>query len=289
MRRFLKWFGSILGAFVILALIALAYIYVKSSTTINQKFSVQQHSQELEIPSDSSSLAEGKKLAATRGCFGCHGPDGQGKVLTTIAYSTRLVATNLSQAVQRYSFAELEKIIRHGIRPDSTSVLAMPSEVYNTLSDSDLEKIIAYLETLPESNPGLPETNLGPVGRFLILNEESSVLSAKHIDQQAPHSSEVPKKTVKEFGEYLITTTCTECHGMDLMGDEVVGNVSPPLTVVKGYSKESFKKLMNTGIALGGRELELMSDVSQERFNHFTDEEIEAMYEYLSTFKDSTE
>jgi hypothetical protein len=39
---------------------------------------------------------------------------------------------------------------------------------------------------------------------------------------------------------------------------------------------------MREGVSKDGRKLELMSDVARSRFSHFTDEEITALYTYLS-------
>lgn len=38
---------------------------------------------------------------------------------------------------------------------------------------------------------------------------------------------------------------------------------------------------MAEGIGLGGRDLGLMSEVARNRFNHFTEDEVEALHGYL--------
>jgi hypothetical protein len=58
---------------------------------------------------------------------------------------------------------------------------------------------------------------------------------------------------------------------------------SPSLIIVAGYSEQDFATLMRTGIALGGRKLDLMREVALGRFSHFTDAEVEALHSYLKT------
>jgi mono/diheme cytochrome c family protein len=84
------------------------------------------------------------------------------------------------------------------------------------------------------------------------------------------------------LARYIVRATCGECHGIDLKGrtqspDEVV----PDLIVAGAYSRDAFRRLMRTGIPTGGRRLRLMDRVARSRFSHFTDGEIDAIYDYL--------
>lgn len=79
------------------------------------------------------------------------------------------------------------------------------------------------------------------------------------------------------LGRYLATTACTECHGAALEG----GGDTPDLRIAAAYSTEQFARLMRTGIALGERETELMSDVARGRFSHFTAAEVASLHTYL--------
>ncbi|HMI54692.1 MAG TPA: hypothetical protein VK494_00750 [Gemmatimonadaceae bacterium] len=51
-----------------------------------------------------------------------------------------MVAPNLSVTLHEYSTPQLEAIIRRGVRPNGRSVIIMPSQMFNTLSDQDLER-----------------------------------------------------------------------------------------------------------------------------------------------------
>src|SRR5690606_9022597 len=64
-------------------------------------------------------------------------------------------------------------------------------------------------------------------------------------------------------GEQLAMTTCNECHGLDLRGAwQVPGDVVPDLAIVARYPREDFRKLMRTGVPIGGRDLGLMKEVA---------------------------
>jgi hypothetical protein len=53
-------------------------------------------------------------------------------------------------------------------------------------------------------------------------------------------------------------------------------------------SLEDFRRLLRSGVALGGRVLDgLMSRVARERTHQFTDAEIDALHAYLVTLADA--
>ena len=56
---------------------------------------------------------------------------------------------------------------------------------------------------------------------------------------------------------------------------------SPPLVIAKAYKEAEFVQFLRTGKAIGNRELPLMSDVSRNRFIHYSEEEIKAIYAFL--------
>ena len=237
---------------------------------------------DIAVPDDSASIGEGHRLARIRGCAGgCHGKDSAGSVLGGVFVDdpllARLIAPNLTAAVRRYATADLVRIIRRGVRPDGSSVIGMPSEMFSGLTDGDLGKILAYLRSIPP-RPGLaPERRLGPIARLAFVAGKlrpaaELVRRADGLSGSWPHgaSSTAP-------GAYLARTSCTECHGLDLHG----GDPAPDLRIAAGYSFQSFTELLRRGNALGNRELPLMSKVARTRFRHFTESELRSLYAYL--------
>ncbi len=58
--------------------------------------------------------------------------------------------------------------------------------------------------------------------------------------------------------------------------------IAPDLVVVAGYDEAAFASFLRTGIALGGRELPMMSGVARGRFAHLRDDEVRDLYAFLS-------
>jgi mono/diheme cytochrome c family protein len=99
---------------------------------------------------------------------------------------------------------------------------------------------------------------------------------AEDIMRMGPRLAPSELADTLHYGEYLARTACTECHGNEFEGDG-----GPDLAIAAVYSPDDFARLMRTGIAMGQRELQLMSSVSRSRFSHFTDAEIRALHAFL--------
>jgi mono/diheme cytochrome c family protein len=283
MKRLLRWIGVTLATLAGLGCIAYGIVYVLSERVMRHVYEVPRVA--LSIPIDAESIAEGRRLAVVRGCFGgCHGKDGEGEVLFDEPLIARLVAPNLTAAVRTYSDAQLAAIIRAGIRPDGHSVFVMPSRAFAGLTDEDLGRILAFLRSVPErSGPG-PSISLGPLGRI-------GVATGKFKTEGQLIAETVPPPEVAgeepAFGRYLARTICAHCHGTDLRGDSNPSFTSPTLRVVAAYPAEAFTQLLRTGVALGGREVKTMGAVAREETSQLNDVEIAALYSYLHAMPDA--
>jgi len=221
----------------------------------------------------SAKTAHGERISWALGCRGCHGKELQGKRFY------ELYASNLTREVPKYSDAQLERLIRGGVHPTGRDVWAMPSEIFQHLSDTDLAAITSYLRTLkPAGEPtGKPLPFEADAKKLIaqgkILPAAKSVIRDKFMapaDVGDAHSQ----------GRYITMVTCAECHGPELKGQE---GDTPNLIVAGGYSREEFEALMTKGILPGGRKFKnpLMGEVAQGRFGHFTPHERDALYAYL--------
>ncbi|MDP9202092.1 MAG: c-type cytochrome [Gemmatimonadota bacterium] len=275
MKRALRWLRNGLLGIVALFLVAALVVYIVSERIARRTYDAP--GTPVSVPGDSASIREGERLARIRGCTGCHGAQLAGEVFGDNALLGLIVSPNLTVAAREYTDPELERIIRHGIRPDGRSVVLMPSGMFSVLDDADFGRIIAYVRSVPRV-PGHPrEVRLGPLPRlmFALGKFEPAAVEAHRaaaLSRSFPSGSEPMAR-----GAYLARTACTECHGFDLRG----GNQAPDLRIAAGYSRDAFTHLMRTGKALGDRELKLMSKVARSRFSHFTDSEIAALHDYL--------
>ena len=286
MRKILRWLGFLAVLAIVLAASFVAFIYMTTEPLIRKTYVVPLTA--IPVPTDPDSVAEGKRLATIRGCFdGCHGPGIQGGLLYDVPWVTRLVAPNLTQVAASHSDAELERVIRHGVRQNGKSVWAMPSSMFHHLSDEDLGRIIAFLRSVQPSEGPATEARVGPLWRLelmqwqLGLKQEVYLPLAEEIRRDAPWIKEDIELALRNRGRYLAVTICSECHGMKLHGD--IEGSTPNLAIVAAYSEEDFFRLMKTATPLGGRELGLMGMVARERFVHLTDDEVRALYSYLFT------
>lgn len=273
-RRMLRRARLTLVGFV---LVVLVLVIALSQRIVIREYEVP--AEAVDVPTDSASIVEGRRLATIRGCYdGCHGPGLSGNNFFEAPFLGRVTAPNLTRVAREYSDAELERVIRHGVKNDGRSVFVMPSSMFAPLSDEDLGRIIAFLRSEPEVEGEGRMVAFGIVGRLLLLLERFEPMAPGLV--AVSHPAATPPASTMERGRYLGMTVCTECHGDDLRGD---ASLSPDLAVVAGYSLEQFRTLMRTGVPAGGGELDLMREVALGRFTHFTDEEIADLYGYLRT------
>ncbi|HSC30029.1 MAG TPA: hypothetical protein VLD67_22300, partial [Vicinamibacterales bacterium] len=86
------------------------------------------------------------------------------------------------------------------------------------------------------------------------------------------------------YGEYLAYTTgCINCHHQT---HRSVIN-APQLLIVRSYALPEFRKLLKTGVTKTGRDLvaeaSVMGIVAKEQFSHFSDEDVNALFDFLTT------
>jgi cytochrome c553 len=285
MNRPLRWAVAILGGAAVLACALVAVVYLATEPLLRRAYDAPLRP--IAVPQETEAIAEGQRLAAIRGCFdGCHGQGVSGAVFWEEPWVARVVAPELTRVFSSHSDAELERVIRRGVRQDGSSVWVMPSNMFHHLSDADLGRIIAFIRSLPPGDGMETEVWFGPLGRLMLLLDPWPPM-AQEIASDAPWATAAELEGEGGLGRYLALTVCTECHGMDLAG--AADGTAPNLVVAAAYSQEQFARLMRTGKPIGDRELNLMALVARERFSRLTDAEVGALYAHLQARTRGTE
>jgi cytochrome c553 len=278
MSPVLRRLSFALGGVVALVLVAIVALFVLSEVIMRRTYDVP--AETFSAPGDSASIERGKRAAILRGCYGgCHGSRLEGGVFFDEPGVARVTAPDLTRIAGSHSDAELERVIRHGVRQNRRSVFAMPSAMFHELSDQDLGDIIAFLRSAPRSEGASTSIEAGPLGRLgIVLGQFPPVATLIENGQTHGQGPGGPGGT----GRYLTRTLCTECHGLDLQGNPA--DSIPPLLVARHYSLEQFTTLLRRGTPTGSRTLGLMADVARSRFYALTDDEISQIFNYLHSF-----
>lgn len=319
MKKFLKWVGFVLGALVGLSIIGLLVIYFKSQERLTRVYQIPEEL--VVIPTDSASLARGQHIFRFRGCEACHSEGGyldvstsdqgaephlnvpsqdvphmEGNIYLDDPAIGKVVASNLTAGkggvANEYTDADWARAIRHGIRPDGTPLLFMPSTEFYFLSDEDLSAVIAYIQSAPPVDHELPPSSVSWTGRIVMtLVPAITFIPAELIPHDAPRPVASAVGITPEYGEYL-THSCKVCHGLTMSGGPIPGFPStwppaPNLTfgpgsVLPSWDEEGFMRTLRTGVTPEGRQLrgEYMPWSS---YKFMSDDELQAVWVYLQS------
>ena len=293
MKARAKWVGIVFGTLLGLIILASLVLYSLGESRLNRAYNISQEF--VTIPSDEASLAEGKRIFQYRGCEACHGEQLQGLVYLDNPAIGQVITPNLTTGkggigTQRTD-VDLLRSIRHGVRPDGTPLLFMPSTEFYFLSDQDIGRVIAYIRSLPPVDNEMPASKLSVTGRIVMnVTQEITFLPAELIPHDAPRPIAPAPGATPEYGEYL-TYSCKVCHGLTLSGGEIPGfppewPPAPNLTSGKGsrlptWGEDGFIEIIRTG-QKHGRSIN-PTYMPWKSYQHMTDDELRAAYLYLQS------
>ena len=287
MRRWLKRAGIGLGLVLLLLGGLFAVAWAHSERALARTYLVADPP--LAVTSDPGTVERGRHLYVSRGCVGCHGDAAEGKLLFDAGPVARVVPPNLSRTLRDATWTDdaLAAAIRHGVRPDGTPLVFMPTVDYKDLDDADTAAIIAWLRTVPASDNDPGRTEIRPLGRVLNLFGKFPMTPADGIDH-APRARAAPMAAATaEYGAYL-AQVCTSCHGTDFHGGKVMvpgtpmtANLTPHPDAMGSWSRDDFVRVMRTGVRPDGRELHPM--MPWREFGTMTDTELDALWVHFAT------
>lgn len=314
MKKIWKWAGIVSGVLVGLIVTALVVIYLKSQARLTQLYDLPEET--VAIPTDSASLARGQHIFRFRGCEACHSgggsldvaedshfelpsqdlPSMEGNIYLDDPAIGKVIASNLTSGKggvgSQYIDQDWVRAIRHGIRPDKTPLLFMPSTEFYYLSDEDLGAVIAYIKSAVPVDNELPASSLSWTGKVVMtLVPAITFIPSELIPHEAPRPVAPEVGITPEYGEYL-TYSCKVCHGLTMSGGPIPGFPSswppaPNLTFGGGsalpsWTEEGFMEAIRTGVTPDGREIrgEYMPWGS---YKFMSDDELKAVWVYLQS------
>lgn len=287
MGKILRWIGIILGALVLVLLVAGGVIYFRGQSRLGNGHDVTPDS--IAIPTDEAALARGEHIVtAISGCVGCHTENLGGQVLIDDPSFAVVAAPNLTSGQggigATYTDADWVRAIRHGVAANGRALFVMPSHWLWYMTDEDLGAMIAYLKSVPPVDNTLPPRRFSLMATMLagagVLPLEPDLIA-----QNDSRPAVTPGVTV-EYGEYISRiASCRDCHGVDLAGGaDPNAPHGPNLTpggAFAAYQESDFLTLMRTGATPGGRTVS--EEMPWKEYGRMTDEELQALFQYLKS------
>lgn len=305
MRKVFKVLGYLLAFVVLLILCVAAWVKFTPMPTYTPK------SLPVTLPTDSASLATGRKIAQVM-CVYCHlGDDGKlsGRRLSGPDDPIGVIwSRNITQHPEKgigatYTDGELAYLFRMGVTRTGSWA---PYMLLPNLSDNDLGALIAYLRS--DAPLVQPSESDPPLTKYSFL-AKALVKFGLFVPQfQEIKPIETPPATDKiAYGKYMATAMlgCFSCHSAsfetndDYTPENSAGffgggnkvedasfnpTISPNLTMSKDFglgqwTEEQFRLAVQTGQRPDGR----MLSPAMPRFAAFSDEDISAIWAYLQT------
>ncbi len=293
MKKALKWIG--IGLLAVLALVGLASLYFSISFENRMAATFEVNPHEMSIPSDSTALLEGARLASIH-CKGCHGQDLGGTKFFDDPSMGSIPASNLTSGKggvgTMYQDKDFVRAIRHGVKKDGKPAFIMPAKEFQHLSDQDLGNIVAYLKTVPPVNNTWEGPHLTYLAKTLAgTGLFGDIINAENIDHASLTNVTAPASgATADYGKYLVEISgCYSCHGEELNGKssgEPGAPLAPNITTggaLGNWSQAQFITTLRTGTTPDQRKLD-PKFMPWEGFKLMNDDELAAIYLHLKTF-----
>ena len=289
-----KWVKRTSLALVTLAIVGVATVVVGKSLgerKLMRKIAVAVTP--VALRSDPAQIEQGRYLFSTRGCADCHGANGGGK--TVIKDGPMLVVSpnitsGANSVTTAYKIEDWVRTVRHGVKPNGTPIMIMPSEDYNRLTDDDMAAVIAYVKQFPPAAGAEAVVQL-PTPVKVLYAFGAVKDAAEKIDHTLPPSTPVAPTVSVAHGAY-VANTCMGCHGPRLSGGKIPG--APPtwpatanLTPGKGSvmpryaTPELFMTTLRNGRRPDGTAISTVMPFNS--LKQMNDTDVLALYTYLKT------
>lgn len=287
--RVVKGLLKALGLLLVVLALAVGVLAWRGNSILAKRWEIQPVAGT--DPSVAADLAAGEHQAKIRGCLECHGADLGGQVLALTPIGP-MVPPNLTQGqgsvTAKYTDADWQRAIRHGIGPGGRPLILMPSDDNTTMSESDFASLVAYIQNAPPVDRVNEPTKLSLLGKVLLGAGQLPMLTAERIDHTLKPLS-VAVAATAEYGGYL-ARICSGCHGANFAGGPAPGlppdapqaaNLTPAGRAA-GWSLTEFSTALRTGKRPDGTQMQPQF-MPWPAFSHMTDVEVEALQRYLQS------
>jgi mono/diheme cytochrome c family protein len=288
----IQWIGRLLLRVVIglLALLVIAALglWLNTQRIANQRFN--NPVQDVHVAATPELVARGAYLVtAMPGCAGCHSsqPNASPPILdgnenADIKPLGDFYAPNLTPGgpLRDWSDGEIIRAIREGIAKDGRGLGLMPSDSFRSLSDADVQAIVAYLRSQPSVDKPSRPISLSPLGTALV----GAGLLHLSVGEPVANVTAPPRGPTAAYGGYLAATTgCDGCHGPKLDGQNrrPGAPAGPNLRVVKNWTDEQFVRFMHTGVDPTGYKVSTVMPWAQ--YGKGSDDDLKALSQYLKS------
>jgi hypothetical protein len=214
-RRLLRTLGFVIVAGVTVGGATVGYLYVRKPATAPPPG--------ITVPMTEARIARGRYIYKLADCDGCHserdysrfgGPvveSGRGRGVVfppELGLPGTITAPNITPdpetGLGAWTDGEKIRAIREGVGRDGAALFPMmPYEAYRSMSDEDVESLVAYLNTLPPIRNQVPRSQV----RFPVS------LLMKSAPQPAGPVPPPDRSDRLRYGEYLVKIgDCGGCH-----------------------------------------------------------------------------
>lgn len=281
-----KWGGTILGGLLALLFGAALVVGLFATYQLNRNYNRSNPVQEVSVAMTPENIARGERLVNI--CKGCHSTDfappleGQDfgsefPMPIGTLYAPNLTPIHLSE----WSDGEIIRMIREGVHRSGRTAVLMPVESFRSLSDSDVQALVAYLRSQEVVEPDTPPNDFTLVGAvvgmaFGLFTRQEAITEPVVAPPEGPTA---------EYGDYLVTIfACSGCHGEDLRGGFLPGPGGPPapsLQAVPSWTDEQFITFFRTGVTPSGEQVG--PEMPWQELGDFaTDDDLLAVKAYLN-------
>lgn len=223
----------------------------------------------------------------------------------------RNLTSDSETGIARYSDKEMFRMMRHVVKPDGTGTLIVLMPFWN-MADEDLVAVVSYLRTMAPVNNDVPDNDWTFVGKAVRVLASSF----QPISDPNPAPVSPPMEATIARGEYVAryVANCVGCHTardpmtFEAIGPEYAGGMEfepwPEFALAVGGDPETWMRTPNItphpNSALSkfktveewkarfrqGRLINI-SQMHWGPFSRMTDEDLEALYLYLTSLEPS--